>query len=124
MDAEEVRIAILQGPTLEDFDIESRGSEKNKGNIYKAKVVAVEPSLNAAFVDYGVEKQGFLTATDVDPRLSYKKDLDPTKQYTIDQLLRPRQELLVQVNKDEWNWFRYGMPKPEEDDSCTSIAYC
>ncbi len=101
MDAEEVRIAVLEGPVLEDFDIESRGSEKNKGNIYNAKVVAVEPALNAAFVNYGADKQGFLTATDVDPRLSYKKNLDPTKTYNIDELLRPKQELLVQINKDE-----------------------
>src|SRR4051812_41680393 len=71
-DLEEVRVAILDDGRLEDFDIETRGAEKNKGNIYKARVVAVEPALNAAFVDYGADKQGFLTAGDVDPRLAPK----------------------------------------------------
>ena len=62
VDPEEVRIAVLSDGRLQEFDIESRSKEKNKGNIYKARVVAVEPSLNAAFVDYGADKQGFLTA--------------------------------------------------------------
>ncbi len=100
-DQEEVRIAILEGTALADFDIESKGSEKNKGNIYKAKVVAVEPSLNAAFINYGADKQGFLTASDVDPKLSFKKDLDPAKHHPIEDLLKPKQDLLVQINKDE-----------------------
>src|SRR4051812_22172623 len=65
VDPEEVRIAILKGRLLEDFDIETRGVEKNKGNIYKGLVMAVEPALNAAFVNYGADKQGFLTANDV-----------------------------------------------------------
>lgn len=101
LDPEEVRIAIVnrQG-LLEEFDIETRGVEKNKGNIYKAVVMAVEPALNAAFVDYGAEKQGFLTANDVDPKYSGKK-LDPEKHFRIDELLRPKQEILVQVEKDE-----------------------
>ncbi|MCK5689962.1 ribonuclease E, partial [Myxococcota bacterium] len=69
IDPEEIRIAILDGKDLNDIDIETLGTEKNKGNIYKARVKAVEPALNAAFVSYGAEKQGFLTATDVDPKI-------------------------------------------------------
>ncbi len=100
LDSEEVRIAIVnEKGLLEDFDIETRGVEKNKGNIYKAVVMAVEPALNAAFIDYGADKQGFLTANDVDPKLCGKHDLD--KHYRIDELLKRNQELLVQVEKDE-----------------------
>lgn len=100
LDPEEVRIAIVnQNGLLEDFDIETRGVEKNKGNIYKAVVMAVEPALNAAFIDYGADKQGFLTANDVDPKLAGKSD--PDKHYSISELLKRGQEILVQVEKDE-----------------------
>ncbi len=98
VDPEEVRIAILSDGRLEDFDIETRGSEKNKGNIYKARVVDVEPSLNAAFVDYGAEKQGFLTAGDVDPRLLGKAK---GNRAGINELVTPGQEIIVQIAKDE-----------------------
>ncbi|MBN1962592.1 MAG: Rne/Rng family ribonuclease [Deltaproteobacteria bacterium] len=101
IDPEEIRIAILNQGILEDFDIESRGVEKNKGNIYKAVVAAVEPSLNAAFIDYGVDKQGFLTANDVDPRL-YTNEVEE-KSFRINELLKPKQNILVQVTKDEVN---------------------
>lgn len=100
VDQEEVRIAILNGRTLEDFDIETRGVEKNKGNIYKATVMAVEPALNAAFVNYGPDKQGFLTASDVHPSLAPGKE-PPAKGANIGELLRPKQQILVQVSKDE-----------------------
>jgi len=99
IDTEEVRIAILDSGVLEDFDIETRDVEKNKGNIYKAVVMAVEPALNAAFIDYGADKQGFLTANDVDPRLAGKEDTDAY--YRINELLKPKQSILVQVTKDE-----------------------
>lgn len=99
LDSEEVRIAIINHHgVLEDFEIETRATRKNKGNIYKARVVAVEPALNAAFVDYGAEKQGFLTANDVDPRLN---SLERNKHHPIDALLNPGMDLLVQVEKDE-----------------------
>ncbi|MEO1483513.1 MAG: Rne/Rng family ribonuclease [Myxococcota bacterium] len=99
LDSEEVRIAIVNGKgVLEDFEIETRATRKNKGNIYKARVIAVEPALNAAFVDYGADKQGFLTANDVDPRLN---NLKGNKHHSIDELLKPGMDLLVQVEKDE-----------------------
>ena len=100
MDPEEVRIAILNGPTLEDFDIEARGSEKNKGNIYRGIVMAVEPALNAAFVNYGADKQGFLTAYDVNPK--YAQTPPPNDRHPgIHHLLKPGQTVLVQITKDE-----------------------
>jgi ribonuclease E len=99
VDAEEVRIAILENGVVQDFDIETQGTEKNKGNIYKALVAAVEPSLNAAFVDYGAEKHGFLTINDVDAAKLGRANGD--RSYRIQDLLRPKQEILVQVEKDE-----------------------
>ncbi len=99
IDSEEIRIAVIDNGRLEDFDIETRGVEKNKGNIYKAIVMAVEPALNAAFVDYGADKQGFLTANDVDPRLSHHDDDE--RVYRITDLLKAKNEILVQVTKDE-----------------------
>ncbi len=99
VDPEEVRIAVLNDARLEEFDIETQSVEKNKGNIYKAIVMAVEPALNAAFIDYGAEKQGFLTANDVDPRLGGHGEDD--RVYRINELLRPKQQILVQVTKDE-----------------------
>ncbi|MEE8410404.1 MAG: ribonuclease E/G, partial [Myxococcota bacterium] len=99
VDPEEVRIAILDSKgVLEDFDIETRGVEKNKGNIYKAIVTAVEPSLNAAFVNYGAAKEGFLTAGDVDPTAV---DKDDSMSHRINDLLQPKQTILVQVEKEE-----------------------
>ena len=99
VDPEEVRIAIVGDGRLEDYDIETKGVEKNRGNIYKGVVMAVEPALNAAFVDYGADKQGFLTANDVDPQQCAGKD--PSKSYRIHELLKPKQEVLVQITKDE-----------------------
>lgn len=102
IDPEEVRIALLENTRLIDFDIETRGSQTNTGNIYKARVVDVEPSLNAAFVDYGAEKQGFLTANDVNPRAAGHTDDSKFDRNTgIKDLLRAGQEILVQVTKDE-----------------------
>lgn len=100
IDPEEVRIAILKNRILEDFDIETRGVEKNKGNIYKGIVMAVEPALNAAFVNYGADKQGFLTANDVHPKYAGEHH-DPDKAPRIANLLKPKQTVLVQVSKDE-----------------------
>ena len=99
VDPEEVRIAILEGHgRLEQLDIETREVEKNKGNVYKGIVRAVQPSLNAAFVDYGAEKEGFLTAGEINPRLS---NLARDKYHRVNDLLRPKQEILVQVVKEE-----------------------
>jgi ribonuclease E len=100
LDPDEVRIAILKDRTLVDFDIETQSLEKNKGNIYKGIVMAVEPALGAAFVHYGPEKQGFLTATDVHPKYGQAQGT-PGKPLSIDKLLKPGQTVLVQVSKDE-----------------------
>ncbi len=100
VDQDEVRIAVVNDGKLEEFDIEARGTERNKGNIYLATVVAVEPALNAAFVSYGAEKQGFLTAHDVDPKINALEE-QSDRPYRIDELLKPKQKILVQITKDE-----------------------
>ncbi len=62
---EELRVAIVDGQKLLDLDIESSAYQQKKGNIYKGKVTRVEPSLEAAFVDYGAERQGFLPLKEI-----------------------------------------------------------
>ena len=62
---EEIRVALVDGQKLYDLDIESRGREQKKANIYKARISRVEPSLEAAFVDYGEDRHGFLPLKEV-----------------------------------------------------------
>lgn len=66
-DAEETRVVVLDGNRLEDFDVEAAGKRQLKGNIYLAKVVRVEPSLQAAFVEYGGNRHGFLAFSEIHP---------------------------------------------------------
>ncbi len=63
--AEELRVAIVDGQKLIDLDIETTGKEQRKGNIYKGLITRIEPSLEAAFVDYGSERHGFLPFKEV-----------------------------------------------------------
>src|SRR6202158_1081046 len=65
--AEETRVVVLDGNRLEDFDIETAAKRQLKGNIYLAKVVRVEPSLQAAFVEYGGNRHGFLAFSEIHP---------------------------------------------------------
>jgi len=64
---EEVRVVITEGNKLLDYDVESSTKTQNKGNIYLAKVMRVEPSLQAAFVDYGGNRHGFLAFSEIHP---------------------------------------------------------
>ena len=99
---EELRVAIVDGQKLIDLDIESSTYQQKKGNIYKAKVTRVEPSLEAAFVDYGSERQGFLPLKEIS-RI-YFKDYDqktPMGQVMIKDVIKEGQELVVQVEKEE-----------------------
>ena len=65
--AEETRVVVLDGNRLEDFDVETAGRKQIKGNIYLAKVIRVEPSLQAAFVEYGGNRHGFLAFGEIHP---------------------------------------------------------
>ncbi len=99
---EELRVAIVDGQKLLDLDIESSHHQQKKGNIYLGRVTRVEPSLEAAFVDYGVERQGFLPLKEISR--TYFTDFSPRTpmaQVKIQDVIKEGQQLLVQVEKDE-----------------------
>jgi ribonuclease E len=97
--AEELRVAIVDGQKLIDLDIESAAKEQKKSNIYKAVITRIEPSLEAAFVDYGVERHGFLPFKEIS-RSYFLPGVDANRA-SIKEALREGQELIVQVDKDE-----------------------
>ncbi|ANQ84780.1 ribonuclease E [Azoarcus olearius] len=97
--AEELRVAIVDGQKLIDLDIESAAKEQRKSNIYKAVITRIEPSLEAAFVDYGAERHGFLPFKEIS-RSYFQPGVDAGKA-SIKEALREGQELIVQVEKDE-----------------------
>ncbi|KKW68571.1 ribonuclease E [Lampropedia cohaerens] len=97
--AEERRLAIVDGQKLLDYEIEYSGREQRKGNIYKAVVTRVEPSLEACFVDYGEERQGFLPFKEISRQ--YFAEGVAVSQARISDVIREGQELLVQVEKEE-----------------------
>jgi ribonuclease E len=98
--AEELRVAIVDGQKLIDLDIETAGKEQRKSNIYKGVITRIEPSLEAAFVDYGSERHGFLPFKEVSRSFFQNPDADPAR-VSIKDALREGQELIVQVDKDE-----------------------
>ena len=97
--AEELRVAIVDGQKLIDLDIESAAKEERKSNIYKAVITRIEPSLEAAFVDYGSERHGFLPFKEI--ARSYHASGNDTGRARIQDALSVGQELIVQVEKDE-----------------------
>jgi ribonuclease E len=99
---EELRLAVVDGQKLLDLDIESSTYQQKKGNIYKAKVTRVEPSLEAAFVDYGTERQGFLPLKEIS-RIYFQgyDDRTPMSQVKIRDVIKEGQEIIVQVDKEE-----------------------
>ena len=97
--AEERRLAIVDGQKLLDYEIEIEGREQRKGNIYKAVVTRVEPSLEACFVDYGEDRHGFLPFKEIS-RMYFKEGVS-VSQARIQDAIREGQEMLVQVEKEE-----------------------
>ena len=97
--AEELRVAIVDGQKLVDLDIESSSKEQRKSNIYKGVITRIEPSLEAAFVDYGSERHGFLPFKEV-ARSYFKPGVDVGRA-RIQEALKEGQEVIVQVDKDE-----------------------
>ena len=97
--AEELRVAIVDGQKLVDLDIESSSKEQRKSNIYKAVITRIEPSLEACFVDYGADRHGFLPFKEVS-KSYFKPDLEPGRA-RIQDALSVGQELIVQIDKDE-----------------------
>jgi ribonuclease E len=96
---EELRVAIVDGQTLYDLDIEIPSREQKKANIYKGRITRVEPSLEACFVDYGAERHGFLPLKEI-AREYFTPGLDPNKA-NIRDLVKEGQEVVVQVEKEE-----------------------
>ncbi|HHW4678461.1 MAG TPA: ribonuclease E [Xylella sp.] len=97
--AEELRVAIVDGQSLYDIDIEQPSKEQKKSNIYKGRITRLEPSLEAAFVDYGAERHGFLPLKEIS-RDYFQNGVDHHKA-GLRELLREGQEIVVQVDKEE-----------------------
>lgn len=103
---EEIRVALVDGQKLYDLDIEARGKEQKLQNIYKGKITRVEPSLEAAFVDYGMERHGFLPLKDISSEYfsenSRNKSSDERRgRPRIQDVLKEGTEVIVQVEKEE-----------------------
>lgn len=96
--AEELRVAAVEGQKLINFDIETSSKEQRRGNIYKGFITRVEPSLEACFVDYGTEKQGFLPFKEIDFRYLPEVNGQRGREFSK---LPVGTELIVQVEKDE-----------------------
>ncbi len=94
---EELRVALIDGQSIYDFDIEQSGQERKRSNIYKARVSRVEQSLGAAFVEFGAEKHGFLPVKELAPQYLKNKQ----GKNSINDCLTQGQEIIVQVDKEE-----------------------
>lgn len=97
---EELRVALVDGQRLYDLDIESPGHEQKKANIYKGKITRIEPSLEAAFVDYGAERHGFLPLKEI-AREYFPASYNAHGRPNIKDVLREGQEVIVQIDKEE-----------------------
>lgn len=97
---EELRVALVDGQRLFDLDIESPGHESKKANIYKGRITRIEPSLEAAFVDYGAERHGFLPLKEI-AREYFPEGYTYQGRPSIKEVLKEGQEVIVQVEKEE-----------------------
>ncbi|MEA3638847.1 MAG: ribonuclease E [Lamprobacter sp.] len=98
---EELRVAIVDGQQLYNLDIESAGREQKKANVYKGTITRVEPSLEAAFVDYGSDRHGFLPLKEI-ARSYFRQDAPkPGTRANIKELIREGQQVMVQIDKEE-----------------------
>lgn len=97
---EEMRVALVDGQKLYDLDIESPGHEQKKANIYKGTITRVEPSLEAAFVDYGAERHGFLPLKEI-ARNYFPSDYKFSGRPNIKEVIKEGQEVIIQIDKEE-----------------------
>ena len=98
---EEIRVALVDGQWLYDLDIEDRQREQKKANIYKGKITRVEASLEAAFVDYGAERHGFLPLKEISREYFIRQDQGDSSKIRIKDVIKEGMEVLVQVEKEE-----------------------
>lgn len=98
---EEVRVALVDGQWLYDLDIENHHREQKKANIYKGKITRIEPSLEAAFVEYGAERHGFLPLKEIAREYFTKQPKDIEGRFKIKDVLKEGTEVIVQVDKEE-----------------------
>ncbi len=98
---EELRVAIVDGQKLFNLDIEIPGREQKKANIYKGRITRVEPSLEAAFVDYGADRHGFLPLKEISRSYFTEKARESSGRVSIQEALREGQEVIVQIEKEE-----------------------
>jgi ribonuclease E len=98
---EELRVALVDGQRLYDLDIENRTRLQKKSNIYKGKITRVEPSLEAAFVDFGAERHGFLPLKEIAREYFHRKPGEADGRLRIRELVREGTEVIVQVDKEE-----------------------
>jgi len=101
--AEELRVALVDGQKLYDFDIEVPSKEQKKSNIYRGIITRVEPSLEAAFINYGAEKHGFLPFKEISPLYQQTQEVAETegRRPAIKDMIKEGQEILVQIEKEE-----------------------
>ena len=97
---EELRMAMVDGQRLYDLNIEGPASERKKANIYKGKITRIEPSLEAAFVDYGADRHGFLPLKEISSEY-FIKDIEPGSKPNIREVLKEGQDIVVQIDKEE-----------------------
>ncbi len=98
---EEIRVALVDGQRLYDLDIENRQREQKKANIYKGKITRVEPSLEAAFVDYGADRHGFLPLKEIAREYFSRPDREGDGRARIKDLVKEGTEVIIQVDKEE-----------------------
>ena len=98
---EELRVALVDGQKLYDLDIESRSREQKKANIYKARITRVEPSLEAAFVDYGGNRHGFLPLKEISREYFSSAPSKIRGRINIQEVVKEGLEIIVQVDKEE-----------------------
>ncbi len=97
---EELRMAMVDGQSLFDLNIEGPSSERKKANIYKGKITRIEPSLEAAFVDYGADRHGFLPLKEISSEY-FVKDVESGGKAHIKEVLKEGQDIVVQIDKEE-----------------------
>ena len=98
---EEIRVAMVDGQWLYDLDIENRLREQKKANIYKGRITRVEPSLEAAFVDYGADRHGFLPLKEISRDYFTGQDKGDNGRVRIKDVVKEGTEVVVQVEKEE-----------------------